>query len=140
MLFALAVNNDKDNLYKGYFPFEEHKGYIFTLDKSKEVLTQVFGERDYSLKNLNDEEEKNAHYLNLDFGWNNPYIADNLTAYIMDGKLYTNFDLINLWYDVEGDPVPTAIANCDITYNIKQSNDKYYLQFEDMKVVSKLID
>ena len=58
----------------------------------------------------------------------------------MDGKLYTNFDLINLWYDVEGDPVPTAIANCDITYNIKQSNDKYYLQFEDMKVVSKLID
>ena len=50
LLFALAVNNDKDNLYKGYFPFEEHKGYIFTLDKSKEVLTQVFGERDYSLK------------------------------------------------------------------------------------------
>lgn len=29
LLYALAVNNDENNLYKGYFPFEEVKGLYF---------------------------------------------------------------------------------------------------------------
>ena len=53
-------------------------------------------------------------------------------------KLYTKFDLINLWYDVGGDPVPTAIAECEITYSINKSNDKIYLQFENIEIVSKI--
>ena len=48
--------------------------------------------------------------------------------------------MINQWYDVEGDPVSTAIAECKITYSIITSNDKTYLQFENMEIVKKLVD
>ncbi|NYB75595.1 hypothetical protein HZF24_15715 [Sedimentibacter hydroxybenzoicus DSM 7310] len=141
LLYAFAVNDDENNLYKGYFPFEEGKGFIFSLDKSKEVLLQVFGEKEYSFKDVFDyNKETDIYYRNLDFGWNTAYIAENTTADIIDDKLYTKFELINLWYDVEGDPVPTAIAECEITYSINKSNDKTYLQFESMETLSKLVN
>lgn len=143
LLFALAINDDENNLYKGYFPFDEKKGYIFPLDKSNEVLTQVFGEKEYSFKdNLNYDEESDIYYRNLDFGWNTPYRTENVSAEISDdkSKLYTQFELINQWYDVEGDPVPTAIAECKITYSIITDNDKDYLQFENMEILTKLVD
>ncbi|GEM_PF-839304 len=141
LLYALAVNDDENNLYKGYFPFDEDKGFIFPLDKSKEVLIQVFGEKKYSFEDVFDyDEESDIYYKNLDFGWNTPYIAENVTADISDDKLklYTKFELINLWYDVGGDPVPTAIAECEITYCINKNNDKIYLQFEDIEIISKM--
>lgn len=142
LLFALSVNNNENNLYKGYFPFDENTGFLFPLDKSNEVLIQVFGEKEYpSFEDVFDcEEESNTYYKNLDFGWNTGYIADKVTANIIDNKLYTNFELINLWYDVGGDPVPTAIAECEITYCINKSNDKIYLQFKKMKILSKLVN
>jgi hypothetical protein len=144
LLYAFAVNDDEYNLYKGYFPFDENKGFIFPLDKSNEVLTQVFGEKEYpSLEDVFDyDEESDIYYKNLDFGWNTPYRAENVTANISDdkSKLYTEFELINLWYDVEGDPVPTAIAKCQITYSINKSDDKIYLQYENMEILSKLVD
>jgi hypothetical protein len=144
LLFSLAVNDDDNNLYKGYFPFDEDKGFIFPLDKSNEVLSQVFGEREHrSLEDVFDyDEESDVYYKNLDFGWNTGYRAENVTADISDdkSKLYTKFELINQWYDVEGDPVPTAIAECEITYSINKNNDKIYLQFENIEVVSKLVD
>ncbi len=119
ILFSLAVNDDDNNLYKGYFPFDEDKGFIFPLDKSNEVLSQVFGEREHrSLEDVFDYDEE----------------SDDKS------KLYTKFELINQWYDVEGDPVPTAIAECEITYSINKNNDKIYLQFENIEVVSKLVD
>ena len=79
---------------------------------------------------------------NLDFGWNTGFKAENVTADISEdkSKLFTQFKLINQWYDVEGDPVATAIAECQITYSIKKSNDKMYLQFENMEILSKLVD
>ncbi len=142
LLYALAVNADENNLYKGYFPFDKDRGYyIFTLDKSNEVLIQVFGEKEYSFEDLFDYEEKSdVYYKILDFGWNTPYIAENVTAHISDDKLklYTKFELINLWYDVGGDPVPTAIADCEITYSINKNDDKIYLQFENIEIESKL--
>ncbi|WP_312810816.1 hypothetical protein [Sedimentibacter sp.] len=141
LLFALAANDDENNLYKGYFPFYENKGFIFPLDKSKEALTQVFGEKEYSFEDVfNHNKETDIYYKNLDFGWNTGYIAENTTADIIDDKLYTKFELINLWYDVEGDPVPTAIAECEIIYSINKSNDKTYLQFESMETLSKLVN
>lgn len=141
LLYALAADDDENNLYKGYFPFEEDKGFIFPLDKSKEVLTQVFGEKEYSFENVFDyDEESDIYYKNLDFGWNTGCIAENVTANISGDKLYTKFELINLWYDVDGDPVPTAIAECEITYCINKSNDKIYLRFENMEILSKLVD
>lgn len=143
LLFSLAGNDDEYNLYKGYFPFDENKGFIFPLDKSNEVLTQVFGEKEYPpLEDVFDyDEESDIYYKNLDFGWNTPYRAENVTANVSDdkSKLYTEFDLINLWYDVEGDPVPTSIAKCEITYRINKINDKTYLQYENMEI-SKLVD
>lgn len=142
LLFALAVNDDENNLYKGYFPIDEGKGFIFPLDKSNEVLIQVFGEKEYpSLEDVFDyDEESDIYYKNLDFGWNTGYIAENVTANISEDKLklYTKFELINLWYDVEGDPVPTAIADCEITYSINKSDDKIYLQFENIEIESKI--
>jgi len=42
--------------------------------------------------------------------------------------------------NVEGDPVPTSVAECEITYSINKSNDKIYLQFETMKTLVKLVD
>ena len=145
LLFALAINDDENNLYKGYFPFDENKGgFIFPVDKSNEVLIQVFGEKEYpALEDVFDyDEESNIYYKNLDFGWNTGYIAENVTADISDdkSKLYTQFELINQWYDVEGDPVSTAIAECKITYSIITSNDKTYLQFVNMEIVKKLVD
>jgi len=144
LLFSLAVNDDENNLYKGYFPFDEDKGFIFPLDKSKEVLTQVFGEKEYpSFEDVFDyDEESDIYYKDLDFGWNTGCIAENVTANISDdkSKLYTEFELINLWYDVEGDPVPTAIATCEITYSINKSNDKIYLQYENMEILSNLVN
>ena len=88
------------------------------------------------------DEKSDTYYKNLDFGWNTAYRVENVTADISDdkSKLYTHFILINQWYDVEGDPVPTAIADCKITYSIITSNDKTYLQFENMDLVSKLVD
>ena len=145
LLFALAINDDENNLYKGYFPFDENKGgFIFPVDKSNEVLIQVFGEKESpALEDVFDyDEESNIYYKNLDFGWNTGYIAENVTADISDdkSKLYTQFELINQWYDVEGDPVSTAIAECKITYSIITSNDKTYLQFVNMEIVKKLVD
>lgn len=144
LLFALAGNDDEYNLYKGYFPFDENKGFIFPLEKSNEVLTQVFCEKEYPpLEDVFDyDEESDIYYKDLDFGWNTPYRAENVTANVSDDKLklYTEFELINLWYDVEGDPVPTAIAKCQITYSINKSNDKIYLQYENMEILSKLVD
>ncbi len=143
LLYALAGNVDENNLYKGYFPFDEDKGFIFPLDKSNEVLIQVFGEKEYSFEDVFDyDKESNIYYKNLDFGWNTAYIAENVTANISDDKLklYTRFELINLWYNVGGDPVPTAIAECEITYCINKSNDKIYFQFENIEVVSKIED
>lgn len=144
LLFSLAGNDDEYNLYKGYFPFDESKGFIFPLDKSNEVLTQVFGEKEYPpLEGVFDyDEESDIYYKNLDFGWNTAYIADNVKANISDdkSKLYTEFELINLWYDVEGDPVATAIAKCKITYSINKSTDKTYLQYENMEILSKLVN
>jgi len=144
LLFSLARNADENNLYKGYFPFDEDKGFIFPLDKSKEVLTQVFGEKEYpSFEDVFDyDEESDIYYKDLDFGWNTGCIAENVTANISDdkSKLYTEFELINLWYDVEGDPVPTAIATCEITYSINKSNDKIYLQYENMEILSNLVN
>ena len=143
LLFALAINSDENNLYKGYFPFDEKNGYIFPLDKSNEVLIQVFGEKEYSIEDKFDyDEESDTYYKNLDFGWNTAYRAENVTADTSDdkSKLYTRFQLINQWYDVEGDPVPTAIAECKITYSIVKSNEKIYLQFENMEIVSELVN
>ena len=142
-MFALAINSDENNLYKGYFPFDEKNGYIFPLDKSNEVLIQVFGEKEYSIEDKFDyDEESDTYYKNLDFGWNTAYRAENVTADTSDdkSKLYTRFQLINQWYDVEGDPVPTAIAECKITYSIVKSNEKIYLQFENMEIVSELVN
>ncbi len=141
LLYALAGNVDENNLYKGYFPFDEDKGFIFPLYKANEVLIEVFGEKEYSFEKVFDYDEKSdTYYKNLDFGWNTGYIAENVTAGISDDKLklYTKFDLVNLWYDVAGDPVPTAIAECEITYSINKSNDKIYLQFENIEIVSKI--
>lgn len=142
LLFALAVNDDENNMYKGYFPFDEDKGFIFPLDKSNEALIQVFGEKEYpSFEDVFDyDEESDIYYKNLDFGWNTGYIAENVTANISDDKLklYTKFELINLWYDVGGDPVPTAIADCEITYSINKSDGKIYLQFENIEIESKI--
>lgn len=88
LLYALAVNVDENNLYKGYFPFDEDKGFIFSLDKSNEVLIQVFGEKEYSFEDIFDyDKESNIYYKNLDFGWNTGYIAENVTANISDDKL-----------------------------------------------------
>jgi len=143
LLYALAGNVDENNLYKGYFPFNENKGFIFPLDRSKEVLIQIFGEKEYSFENVFDyDEESNIYYKNLDFGWHTGYTAENVTANISDDKLklYTKFELINLWYNVGGDPVATAIADCEIIYSINKSNDKRYLQFENIEVVSKIED
>ena len=145
LLFILAVNDDENNLYKGYFPFDESKGgFIFPLDKSSEVLNQVFGEMEYpSLEDVFDyDQESDTFYKILDFGWNTAYRTENVTAILSDDKtkLYTQFELINQWYDVEGDPVATAIAECKITYSIITSNDKTYLQFENMEIVKKLVD
>lgn len=131
-------------MYKGYFPFDEDKGFIFPLDKSNEVLTHVLGEKEHrSLEDVFDyDEESGVYYKDLDFGWNTGYIAENVTAKISDdkSKLYTQFELINQWYDVEGDPVPTAIAECEITFSINKNNDKIFLQFENIEIVSKLVD
>ncbi|MDD3752030.1 MAG: hypothetical protein PHU60_08300 [Tissierellia bacterium] len=144
LLYILAFNDDESNLYKGYFPFDEDRGaFIFPLDKSHEVLTQVFGAKEYSFENVFDyDEESDIYYKNLDFGWATAYRAENVTADISDdkSKLFTQFELINQWYDVEGDPVPTAIAECEITYSINKSNDKIYLQFENMEILSRLVD
>ena len=144
LLFILAFNDDESNLYKGYFPFDEDRGaFIFPLDKSHEVLTQVFGEKEYSFENVFDyDEESDIYYKDLDFGWATAYRAENVRADISDdkSKLFTQFELINQWYDVEGDPVPTAIAECEITYSINKSNDKIYLQFENMEILSSLVD
>jgi len=144
LLYMLAFNDDESNLYKGYFPFDEDKGaFIFPLDKSNEVLIEVFGEKEYSFENVFDyDEESDIYYKNLDFGWNTGFKAENVTADISEdkSKLFTQFELINQWYDVEGDPVATAIAECQITYSIKKSNDKMYLQFENMEILSKLVD
>lgn len=144
LLYILAVNGDENNPYKGYFPFDEDKGaFIFPLDKSKEVLMQVFGEKEYSFENVfNYDEESDIYYKNLDFGWVTGFRAENATAGISDdkSKIYTQFELINQWYDVEGDPVPTAIAECEITYSINKSNDKIYLQFENMEILSRLVE
>ncbi len=88
LLYALAGNVDENNLYKEYFPFDEDKGFIFPLDKSKEVVIQVFGEKEYSFENVFDyEEESDTYYKNLDFSWNTGYIAENVTANISDDKL-----------------------------------------------------
>ena len=144
LLYILAFNDDESNLYKGYFPFDEDKGaFLFPLDKSNEVLIQVFGEKEYFFENVFDyDEESDIYYKNLDFGWNTGFRAENATADISDdkSKLYTQFELINQWYDVEGDPVATAIAECEITYSINKSNDKIYLQFENMEILKKLVD
>ena len=145
LLFILAVNDDENNLYKGYFPFDKNKGvFIFPLNKSKEVLNQVFGEKEYpSLEDVFDyDQESDTYYKNLDFGWNTAYRAEDTTAKISDdkSKLYTQFQLINQWYDVGGDPVPTAIAECKITYSIISSNDRTYLQFKNMEILKKLVD
>lgn len=143
LLYALAINDDENNLYKGYFLFDENKGYIFPLDKSKEILIQVFGEKEYSFEDVfNYDEESDTYYKNLDFGWNTAYRADNAIADINDNKskLYTQFELINQWYDVGGDPVPTVVAECKITYSIITSNDKTYLQFENMEIIKKLVN
>ena len=145
LLYILAFNDDESNMYKGYFPFDEDRGaFLFPLDKSNEVLTQVFGEKEYPpLENVFDyDEESDIYYKNLDFGWNTGFRAENAKADISDdkSKLYTQFELINQWYDVEGDPVPTAIAECQITYSIKKSNDKMYLRFENMEILKKLVD
>ena len=88
------------------------------------------------------DEESDIYYKNLDFGWNTGFRAENAKADISDdkSKLYTQFELINQWYDVEGDPVATAIAECQITYSIKKSNDKTYLRFENMEILKKLVD
>ena len=125
-------------MYKGYFPFDENKGFIFPLDKSNEAL--IFGEKEYRLEDVFDyDEESDIYYKNLDFGWNTAYIAENLTADISDDKLklYTKFELINLWYNVGGDPVPTAVADYEITYSINKSDDKIYMQFENIEIESK---
>lgn len=144
LLYSLAVNKDENNLYKGYFSFDEDKGcFIFPLDKSIEVLTQVFGEREYSFEDVFDyDEESDIYYKNLDFGWNTGFKAENATADISNDKLklHTKFELINIWHDVDGDPVPTAIAECKITYGINKSKDKTYLQFENMEVLQRLAD
>lgn len=144
LLYILAFNDDESNLYTGYFPFDEDRGaFIFPLDKSHEVLTQVFGEKEYSFENVFDyDEESDIYYKDLDFGWATAYRAENVRADISDdkSKLFTQFELINQWYDVEGDPVATAIAECEITYSINKSNDKIYLQFENMEILSSLVD
>ena len=145
LLFALAINDDENNLYKGYFPFDENKGgFTFPLNKSNEVMIQVFGEKEYpSFEEVFDyDKESDTYYKNLDFGWNTAYRAENVTAEISDDKLklYTQFQLINQWYDVGGDPVPTAIAECKITYSIISSNDRTYLQFKNMEIVNKLVN
>jgi len=77
LLFILAINDDENNLYKGYFPFEEDKGFIFPLDKSNEVLIQVFGEKEYtSLEDLFDyDEESNIYYKNLAFSINDLHLS-----------------------------------------------------------------
>jgi len=99
LLFALAGNADENNLYKGCFPFDEHKGFIFPLDKSNEVLFQVFGEKEYpSLENVFDyDEESDIYYKDLDFGWNTGFIAENVTANISDdkSKLYNYIQNLN---------------------------------------------
>lgn len=141
LLFSLAVNDDENNLYKGYFPFDQSKGFIFPLDKSNEVLIQVFGEKEYSFEDVFDyDQETGTYYKNLDFGWNTPYIAENVRANISDekSKLHTKFELINLWHDIEGDPVPTAIADCEITYSINKSDAGIYLRFENIEIDSKI--
>lgn len=144
LLYILAFNDDENNPYKGYFPFDEDRGaFIFPLDKSHEVLTQVFGEKEYSFENVFDyDEESDIYYKDLDFGWATGYRAENVTAEISDdkSKLFTQFEMINQWYDVEGDPVATAIAECEITYSLNKSNDKIYLQFENIEILEKLVD
>lgn len=142
LLFSLAKNTDENNLYKGYFPFDEKRGYIFPLDKSEEVMYQVFAGKKYRTFEdvFNYDEKLKTYYKDLDFGWTTGYIAENITASISEDKLklYTKFELINLWYDVAGDPVPTAFADCEITYSINESNNKIYLRFENIEVVSKV--
>lgn len=51
----------------------------------------------------------------------------------------TQFELINRWYDIGGDPVPTVVAECKITYSIITSNDKTCLKFENMEI-KKLVN
>ncbi len=142
LLFSLAKNDDENNLYKEYFSFDENKGHIFPLDKSNEVLLQVFGEKEYRPfeEFLTYDEESAIYYRNLDFGWTTGYIAENVTADISDDKLklYTNFELIDLWYNVGRDPIATAVADCEMAFSVNKSNDKIYLQFENIEVVSKV--
>lgn len=51
----------------------------------------------------------------------------------------TKFELIDLWHNVGGDPVPTAIADCDITYSIIKAMIKYTCDLKILKLYLKLI-
>lgn len=135
LLYALASDDTEGNLYEGYFPFdEERQSFIFSMDRCYEVLKEVFGEKEYFFDEymFDYDEETDIYYKCLDFGWNTGYIADNITASISDNKseLYTSFGLINLWYSVDGDPVPTCIADCKIMFNIVKDENRSYLRFE----------
>lgn len=104
---------------KMYLLNEELESYFIYYDNMSvtENLPNDLGI--YKVEDVFDyDEESDTYYKDLDFGWNTAYIAENITADISDdeSKLYTKFELINLWFDVEGDPVPTAIAECEITY------------------------
>lgn len=137
LLYALASDDSKGNLYGEYFPFdEERQSFIFSMDKAKEALIEIFGYKEYSFENLFDyDKEFNTYCKCLDFGWNTGYIAESITSNISDDKLeiYTEFKLINLWYCVDGDPVPTCIADCKMIFNVVRNDNKSYLRFEKIE-------
>ena len=85
------------------------------------------------------DEESDIYYKNLDFGWNTGFRAGNATADISDdkSKLYTQFELINQWYDVEGRS--RTNCNCRMPNNILYK-EKTYLRFENMEILKKLVD
>jgi len=130
--------NNENNIELGVTVWGENNDKLYILTKEDDRLRNIF-EVNLVYKSIRDLA------CDIDCRYENIYIdiPGGFAAYsTFPGLIFYTYDkevnndvCLYLWYDVEGEPVPTAIAICQITYSINKSNDKTYLQYENMEIL-----